>query len=139
MSSLAVLTYICSDVYIFLMFIVTAIVPVWLYLWQRKVKFGPVLWIILAGSGLVAGYCNFFRSQSGTGIILFLVFWIFLNFQWPLRQKFLSFALLIIFFLAPYWHFHHLVKQRDGFLTDKVSNYQGAPSSHPFWHSIYIG
>lgn len=127
-----------SDVYIAFFFAVASIIPIFVLLYQKSYGFNLRLILSIAFSGLIIGYSNHIRSHAGTGVLLFLFSWIFLNSSLRLKNRFLSVIILIAFTSIPYAHFKCLEYQRDRFLTKNNPTYQYISDSHT-WHSIYIG
>ncbi len=119
-----------SDVYIASYFCVASLVPLYI-LWDQKKQTGS-LFLILIFSGWIIGYCNWIRSHSGTGVLLFIITWILCNKS--LKEKLYCLSALFICTSIPYFHFRHLESERDAFL--KEPNQQ---LCHPKWHNIYIG
>ncbi len=128
-----------SDVYVVMMFAVTAFVPNFIAFsrsgerdWKKLLP-----WFTLGG--LVLGYCNFIRSQAGTGIVLFLFVWLILNHSISWKGKAAFFFVLLVCFRLPTLQFKMMEKTRDAFLEEAVSQYRPLNIRHPFWHSVYIG
>ncbi len=128
-----------SDVYVVMMFAVSAFVPNFLAFSRT----GEANWKILgpwfALGGLLLGYCNFIRSQSGTGLVLFLFVWLILNGFISWKNKAVYFFALLVCFRISGLQFETLEKTRDAYLEKAVPQYQPLNISHPFWHSVYIG
>jgi len=126
------------DVYTAFFFAVTAIVPIFLLLHQKSSQFSPFLIGMLAFSGIVIGYSNFIRCHAGTGVLLFLMFWLALRQNLLKKEKIICFSVLIICSLIPYLHFNHLERNRDEFLIKYRPSYRKV-ESFPIWHLIYNG
>ncbi len=127
-----------SDVYIAFFFAVASIIPIFILLYQKFYRFNSRLILSIAFSGLIIGYSNFIRSYAGTGVLLFLFSWIFLDPNLLLKDKLRSIIILIAFVSIPYAHFKFMECQRDRFLTKNNPTYQYISDAHT-WHSIYIG
>jgi len=127
-----------ADVYVAAVFSVMAIVPVFILLQKKCDGYKKYLAIALAVSGIVIGYSNCIRNNSGTGVFLFLTAWIFLSGNLLKKEKLVSCLLLTVFCLIPYWHFNHLEKQRDDFIKKKNPTYEKA-LGYPIWHVIFSG
>ncbi|MGB7978225.1 MAG: hypothetical protein WCF19_03580 [Chlamydiales bacterium] len=129
----------CSDLYVSSYFAVAATVPFFIVWNQIRSPFHLKIGLTIAWSGLIIGYCNQIRCQSGTGALLFLLSWIALNGNFSKKEKLSSAVLLSVFVLLPYLHFHRLEFNRDSFLTKKNPSHNSIAVTHPKWHNIYIG
>ena len=135
---LTLLSYLCSDVYITYFFAVAATIPIFVLHTRQSHAFDWRLIVSLAFCGTVIGYCNIIRSHSGTGVLLFLIIWTILNQNILKFQKIFSILALVLFILLPNIHFHIMENKRDQFLTTTNYSFEYI-SSHPKWHSLYIG
>ncbi len=128
-----------SNVYVTYMFAVTTTAPLVLaFSRQKKNGFKSILpWMVFLG--VVLGYCNFIRSHSGTGMMIFLALWMILDRKLEWKEKAILTTVFIAFFLVPKVHFNFLEKNRDNYLQKNLSNYRPYPDHHPLWHSVYIG
>ncbi|MBU6445923.1 MAG: hypothetical protein KGQ49_00815, partial [Verrucomicrobia bacterium] len=103
LSLLGYVAYRANDVYLAFYVAVAAVVPFIL---------GKVTLPRLAFAGLIAGYCNFIRMHSGTGVLLFVVCWILWNASIAKRAKLWSLLTVALFVSLPYLHFYKLEKAR---------------------------
>ncbi|HEY5038638.1 MAG TPA: hypothetical protein VIJ93_06150, partial [bacterium] len=131
--------YRISNVYVTFMFAVTATTPLFLaFSREKKDGFKSIFpWMIFLGVTL--GYCNFIRSHSGTGMMIFLALWMILDRKLQWKDKGILIAVLLTFFLMPKLHFYILEKNMDKYFQKNLSDYKPYPDQHPFWHSAYIG
>ena len=136
---LGIAAYRFSDVYIVQMFAVTVIVPPALLIHQKGVKFKGLVIGFLALAGLIVGYANLTRSQSGTSVFFFLILWTAFQKPFYAKEKIYSFLILVLFALIPLYHFKHLDKERDEFLVKNNPSYQPISVAHPLWHALYLG
>jgi len=127
-----------SDVYLAGFFAVTTVVPMFFYFTHKSSGLNNTLVIAIALSGIVVGYCNLIRHHAGTGALIFLLLWIFLNKKLIKTEKLICFSVLLFTFLIPYWHFHSLEKNRDAFLVQQNPSYQKS-LEFPTWHLIFNG
>lgn len=141
--AISLLTWTCfrySDVYIALFFAVTSTLPFFLLAPSLPSKPPPWKWgLAFLCSGIIAGYCNFIRSHSGTGVLLFLLAWLLLNPHFRPREKALYLVTLFLATLLPYLHFHSLENKRDLYLSEMYEGHQPLRITHPKWHAVYLG
>ncbi len=131
-SLLTIASFRYSDVYITFFFASATLIP----LFALKKPRGALYFAI---AGVLIGYCNFIRSHSGTGVLLFLFLWLILNPNLQWNKKAFYFSVLVLSCLLPYLHFHHLEQQRDRYLSKISPAYESLRVTHPKWHSIYLG
>jgi len=128
-----------SEVYIAPFFAVTAIAPLFI-LWNHKsCKFNRKLISSVAYSGIIIGYTNIIRSHAGTGMLLFILLWLFLNKKLIQKEKLILSLTLLVLTALPYLHFIVLERNRDQFLIKANPLAKATTIVHPKWHSIYIG
>ncbi len=126
------------DVYLLGSFTVLALVPLFLLLEGRRGRaWGWVAGLVTAG--LVCGYSDKIRSNSGTAVVLFILLFLGLSRILGTKRKWGYGILLLAFFLLPYWHFGKMEKQRDEFLAQKTGNSVEMNTGHSIWHPVYIG
>ena len=125
------------DVYVAGLVTALILIPLFLLLSQKKAR--PWIWFAaLAAAGILCGYANFIRSQSGTCLILFLLLLLAFREVSTLRKA-AGIALLLACFLIPLWHASLIGKQRDTFLTQATQGAYQAIPDHSLWHPVYIG
>ncbi len=135
---LAFYTWRIGDVYVIQMFAVVSLIPIFLAFYKQKDK---GFWLVgaFAFARLVCGYSNCIRSQSGTGILLFLILLLGFASTYSNKEKIIFLVMLLAFFSIPVLHFKSLENQRDAVLVKVIPDYHPATIKHTFWHSVFIG
>lgn len=128
-----------EDIYLVMLFTVLAFVPNLLAFSRNGKNSWKELWPWFTLGTVVLGYCNFIRSQSGNGILLFMAVWLVLNNGIPWKRKVPLFLVLLACSQVSVFHFKALWKNRDAYLQANQPGYQLPVNGHPFWHSVYIG
>lgn len=122
-----------GDVYI-LFYFITSFILIFLHFAQTNKN----LVLILFGLGILVSISNWFRSHSGTGVLLFLIFYILFNSQFQFKRK----AVLTAFFFLGLFSTKFLILQlnqnRDDYLSHTIQT-TVITEQHPLWHSLYIG
>lgn len=136
---LARLTASISDVYTTMFFATSSILPIFMVWSQKNENLAVKLHFTTFFSGFLLGYCNFIRSNSGTGVIIFIVLWVLLNKTLKNSRKLIALATLLLGLSLPIIHTHYLEKNRDLFLAKNNVSHKQISITHPIWHSIYIG
>lgn len=122
-----------GDVYI-LFYFITSFILIFLHF----AKTNKNLVFILFGIGILVSLSNWFRSHSGTGVLLFLMFYIFLNSQFQLKRKAVLIAFFFLGLLSAKFFILQLNHDRNDYLSRSVQT-TVITERHPFWHSLYIG
>lgn len=128
-----------ADVYIGGFFAVTSIMPPWIYWNQLPHKPNWKFLLALVLSGVIIGYSNIIRYHAGTGAFLFILAFLLLKRDLANKHKFMALSILVIFSAIPYLHFKTLETNRNQYLMKANPSYQPISTTHPRWHSIYIG
>lgn len=136
---LTIATLRCSDVYIAPFFAVGSTLPFFFLDKKRSIGLSASWLFKLLFCALVLGYANKIRSHAGTGAILFILLWIFLDSRGSNLEKFWFSIVFLSMCSIPYLHFQYLEKQRDGYLQKLGKKNLTGSIIHPKWHSIYIG
>jgi len=135
---LALGSYFVSGIYIFLLSIPIAIIPLFLYFAQQR-KVSSIFIIFLFLAGLAIGVAHHFRIHAGTGVLIFMAIILLFSNQIHWKKKIILILLLIISVSTPIIYFDKIMKQRDIYLAKNNSNYEPFTRGHVFWHSVYIG
>jgi len=127
-----------SDLYVLLLF---TLAPAAAFIvWAEKTK--PRLgwaWMAALPLGILYGYANRVRSQSGMAALLLLGSWLALTDRFPRRAKYAAVALVLAGMAVPRAHFGSMEKARDAFLESHIPGFEAKKIQHPIWHNIYIG
>lgn len=122
-----------GDVYI-LFYFITSFILIFLHFARTNKN----LVLILFGLGILISLSNWFRSHSGTGVLLFLMFYILFNSQFQFKRK----AVLTAFFFLGLFSTKFLILQlnqnRNDYLSQSIQT-SVITEQHPIWHSLYIG
>jgi hypothetical protein len=129
------ITLVLGDVYIFSSLIVAATIP-WVLVSQRdgySFRYLPMIFVLL---GLLLGCSHILRSQSGTGVALFVVILLFASRVRSRRKAVLALA-LVVGVTVPLIAVTRVSQQRQRSLLAGTPEEQ--LPAHPLWHSVYIG
>lgn len=138
---LAMISYIyIYDVYLVSTAITIATIP-WLLYFVYRNNHTKHFVIFLVLCGILAGFSQYIRSFSSIPIILFTLILIVTCKNLNLKAKTLLTSSLMLGFLLPVLYFNYLFWESSNYL--KIHNPHGnlaeLASSHPKWHSIYLG
>jgi len=127
-----------GDLYFVAPCVVIALVPWALLLWERCTS---ARWLSLFAlfAGMLLGFANFLRDEAGSGMLLFLVVLAGLNRRLQRRARLLGIAATLVGVALPAFFAHHLLDQRDVYLSRLQPDYVPAVRHHLFWHTAYIG
>jgi hypothetical protein len=137
---MALFCFFILDIYIFSYFI-TCFIPLLYWILKKNTSKSNLI-IVAIVIGLLIGLSDQFRSQSGTGLFVFIVLFLLLNFkEYGIKFKYtLLYCILIlfaVFFVNLY--FKYEIKKRDNFLLEKHNFTQKTEAGHVFWHALYAG
>lgn len=134
---LAIFSYWVGTVYLVAASVVMAVIPLFLSLCFQKNKGFLRIFIFL--SGIIAGTAGYIRSQSGTGILIFMIVIVFFYLQLIWKEKFTLIFLMLVGVLIPIFFFNIIIDNRDAYLSSHHYQSDHLRRNHPFWHSVYIG
>jgi hypothetical protein len=125
-----------GDIYLLPVALVLAVVPLSLVLLgTTRVHLILTAMVLI---GFIAAFFDFTRSQSATGVLLFLLVLIVtskvsrrVRIQWAV-------GLLAAFFIG-IGVTRVMILRRNTFLASRVTNFQARPIRHPMWDHVYIG
>jgi hypothetical protein len=138
LAALLALTLRLGDVYLVQSSIVAGLLP-WFWQVQRARRSGKALFVFSMCAGFCAGVANFMRAQSGTAILVFLIFGIVLSGLRSRKEKVLAFLLLLAGLSAPTLYSVRLLANRDAYLARAQPGWKKVAWQHPFWHPVYVG
>ena len=137
--TISVYMFLRGDIYIMSSTTMLTIIPLSYYL-KKKGLINYIHYIIYFGFGLLISVSNFIRSNSATGVLLFLLLFVFLTQK--ANKKFLIYTYLVLVagFLITNLFFASLKSDRDDYLNSinavKAENFV---KGHSFWHTVYLG
>ena len=139
LTCLALQAWRAGDVYVTLMALTSIFAPY--FLWTHRRAESESIWDpwMFALLGLLAGYGNLIRSQSGNGVLILMFVGLAVHPRFKPSRKTLLLGLTLVALAVPSLHFKHLERQRDAFLVSQDPTYQPKTVRHPFWHNVYIG
>jgi hypothetical protein len=130
---------IAGDVYIVSAALPAACVP-WALNLLNGHWTGPSRSIAWAALGAAGAIGNFFRSQAGTGVLIFICAMLIGFPAEKKKTKILLIALPLFLGIAiPVLLFNKMYSDRNEFLRRQPDAQLEAARAHPFWHSVYIG
>lgn len=123
-----------GDIYWVTPWVVATFMPALVLLLRSKPRH---VWLALAAIGLAAGVVTAIRSDAGLGVALAAVaVAAMMGGRWPLRVA--AIAVVTLAYLAPTMIVLPAIREhRDHRIGVNLS--AGEPTSHPLWHSLYIG
>lgn len=135
---IAFLAFRNSDVYIAGYFCTASILPLFIVLSRNGARLDPIAVFVMLFSGIIIGISNFIRFHSGTGMLIFVVSWIFLTMNSSFKKKCVCLALLLIAVSSVMGIERMVYAKRDRFLANSEKSNM-INSNFPFWHLVYIG
>jgi hypothetical protein len=139
----ALFSFFILDVYIWAYFI-TCFVPLFIWLVNSAGKSGfKRFYIFMFVFGILAGLSNQFRNYSGTGMIVFVLSYLALNYSKDFKiWKIVTLALLLISSSCiPGLFLQQQYNQRDNWLSRNEPSFKPVDDriGHVVWHNIYLG
>lgn len=135
---LTLLTYKIRDTYVMFYFTGSFVfIFIWMFKkWHdsRPIMMFSLLFII----GLLLEMSNLFRGHSATGVFVFIGLYIILN-KFCIKNKVLFISALFITSLVINSLWYNIIQTPKEIFLKQVGTDLPITSSHPFWHSIYIG
>ena len=136
---ISIYMFLRGDIYIMSATTMLTIIPLSYYLVKKGVS-NYTYYIIYFGFGILISVSHFIRSNSATGVLLFLLIFIFLTQK--SNKKFLIYTCVVLVsgFLVSSLFITSVKKERDDYLNsiDAVKT-EDFVKGHVFWHQIYIG
>ncbi|WP_066404429.1 hypothetical protein [Aliarcobacter cryaerophilus] len=135
---LTLLTYKVRDTYIMFYFTGSFVfIFIWMFKKQKDIK--PALLLsMLFIIGLSLEMSNLFRGHAGTGVLLFICLYIFLS-RFCIKNKVLFISVFLTSSLAINFLWSNTIQIPKERFLKQVGTDLPITSSHPFWHSVYIG
>jgi len=123
-----------GDIYWVAAWVVVALMPLLILLARRRPR---GMWAAIAAIAFVAGCVTAVRSDAGLGVgLAAVVVAAMAGGRW--RRRAAVIAAVGAAYLAPTWIVMPLIRDhRDHYVGTNLS--AQAPTSHPLWHSLYIG
>jgi hypothetical protein len=128
--------HVYGDLYVFYSLTPLALVP--LLLWAVLRLGDRWSYCVAAVAGVLAGCSNLLRGFSGVPVLLLGAVLIGGSRGRPAIRS-LVVAILLFSALLPHLVMHQLIERRDKYLAQVGVDQDSDGSSHPFWHSVYIG
>lgn len=123
-----------SDVYTF-SYMGVATIPIALQALKTRNRYW---YVVICITVILAFVLNFFRSHSGTIILLFLsLYLLFVLKNW--KHTFVYFAMVVLLWFSNYFITKQIAETRNNWFEKNTSISIDESLSHPFWHSAYIG
>ncbi len=135
---LSIVCVVAGDIYILLAAVPIAFVP-WVLRLARPGAGPRAMWVVLPLLGLVAGAADLIRSHAGTATVIFTVLLLVLGAGERRWKCMAGIAVLLVMMAIPSWYFQRVIHRRDQFLRAHVVGFTPGQTTHPFWHSVYIG
>jgi hypothetical protein len=102
---------------------------------------GPYLFLFVLG--ILAGFSNQFRSQSGTGIVIFIIAFLVVNYNKGIKAKAIIglSAILLFSCYMPAVFMKYQLNKRDNWLVHHEPGFDPVKLSggHTIWHPLYLG
>ncbi|MGO9275609.1 MAG: hypothetical protein ACLQOO_36125 [Terriglobia bacterium] len=134
----AILAARIGDVYVVMGALPVALVP-WILVAARRGSL-PVFIAIGAIVGGITALANAVRSQSGTGLVVFMFLAWALSTKVPSRMRLAGLGTAFLCLALGWAAFQNVVAKRNAFLGAHAANESLLGRyGHPFWHSVYIG
>lgn len=139
-SIVAILFFIKFDLYVF-NFLALSLIPLIILSFKNYLKSKNVLVFMLSILliSLVAWILNNFRNNSGSTIIIFIIFAISFWIQKKILLKAVVIAFILMISFMPNSVKDSIVHKRDNFIKVTAPDKYVDRSNHVIWHSIYIG
>ena len=126
-------------------FFIISFIPLILYFINKIAHNNKnIYYFLFALIGLLIGISNKFRIQTGTGILIFIVIYLFLISKkyLAIKNKFIILFILLIFSNFFNLYFSYLMEKRNNWLIK--NNYShllkaDLVNEHPLWHALYLG
>lgn len=103
-----------------------------------RIKSSKLLYLGFLIVGLLGGFCDLIRSYSSLAPFSIIFILLIFNNFFSKKQKSIAIILLVIGYNGINFHYQSVLKQRDAFLVSQNAP-SIKPSSHVFWHNMYIG
>lgn len=132
--------FIKFDLYVFNLLAIS-LVPLIIVSVKKYLKNKNVI-ILLSNIALIslsAWMLNNFRNNSGTAIIILLIFVVLLWIKKAYLLKMAVITLIILISFIPNFFKKEIVNKRDNFIKINAPDKYVNRSNHVIWHSIYIG
>lgn len=131
-----------SDTYVFNA--LTAAVLPWVIWWIiSEKKTIPILsGVFILIFGFIIGWAQYFRSNSGSGIIFFISIYMFILFWKRLVNKTIIFVFIVGvsgYILSNYLARQIIHNRNEYLLAHNLVSPNDLLTGHPFWHTTYIG
>jgi hypothetical protein len=134
--AIVLLSLLVADVYLITPLVIAALVPMGMLALDANSRRKIVGAMI--GAGIVAGFLNFFRAQSGTGVVIILVLLIWTS-RNAKQHRYRATVPLLLGLLLSTGTTRLLLARRDSFLASQIHGYAPPTASHPVWLQTYIG
>jgi uncharacterized protein (UPF0548 family) len=133
----AYLAYKMGDVYVVQGSVVLMLIPWLVYAVKTGVR-DRMRFLIVAMSGVMLGFAQWIRTQSGSPVLVFFVVLVCFS---SLRRatRVLLAATLFCFMSLPLLYAEFPLHERDSFLALHEAGYKVALNHHLFWHAAYLG
>ena len=128
-----------GDIYIMSATTMLTIIPLSYYL-KKKGCLNYTHYIIYFSFGLLISVSNFIRSNSATGVLLFLLFFIFLTQRTNKKFLMYTYVVLAVGFLISSLFITSVKRERDEYLNSiNAAKAENFVKGHTLWHSVYLG
>lgn len=136
---LTILAYEISDVYIAYL-VPLSLLPLFLYFYKRN-KTDKYFILFLIFSGILIGFFNLIRGNSGTALLIFIILNIVFCYQKKYQEKLYLISSIILGIILVNIFLQYSFSLRNNYLQTNNPNFDvgSATNAHPFWHQIYIG
>ncbi|MFA6922794.1 MAG: hypothetical protein WC223_00935 [Bacteroidales bacterium] len=140
---LSLFCFFVMNVYILSFFIISFIPLIIYFLKKADSSKSKLFLLILFFIGVFIGISNKFRSNSGTGLLLFFILYVLFynknNFS--IKYKIICLLFITMPIYIPSIYFNHLINKRNNWLIEhKYENKINLVNNkHVLWHSLYLG
>jgi len=135
---LTIVELVAGDVYVMNAAPAIGCVP-WILSFTSRRKLTVGMLVTFGVTGVLAETANLFRSNAGTGLLLFALVLAAGVYQIKPTTRVLLAMLLLLSAAFPGLLFRELYARRNVFLEHQPGAVLESGRVHPFWHSIYIG
>lgn len=133
----AYLAYKMGDVYVVQGSVVLVLIPWLVYAVKAGVR-SSLRFLIVILSGIILGFAQWIRSQSGSPVLVFFV--VLVSFSALRRSTRVLLSATLFFFMSlPLLFAEFPFHERDSFLALHEAGYKVALNHHLFWHTAYLG
>lgn len=125
-------------------YLLVSIIPLFIWVIKKSARDKKISYLYTSTIliGILIGIGNQFRSQSGTGLFLFiLTYLIFMKKDLlKINHKVILIILLFVSTLLCGTYFNYVLEKRDAWLKENNQGVAGTLDiKHPFWHPMYLG